>query len=63
MISSVARVFIILNILICTTATNQSPAQPNVVKENSTDQQSAVTSPKAGTLEVTRRVQIKLDLI
>jgi hypothetical protein len=47
------------------TATNRSAAQPNVVKENSADRHPIVqlTSPKAGTLEVIRRVQIKLDLI
>jgi hypothetical protein len=35
------------------------------MKENSADRQPVVqlTSPKAGTLEVSRRVQIKLDLI
>jgi hypothetical protein len=35
------------------------------MKENSADRQPVVqlTSPKAGTLEVIRRVQIKLDLI
>jgi hypothetical protein len=47
------------------TAINRSAAQPNVVKENSADRQPVVqlTSPKAGTLEVSRRVQIKLHLI
>jgi hypothetical protein len=49
----------------CYRATNRSAAQPNVVKENSADLQPVVqlTSPKAGTLEVIRRVQIKLHLI
>ena len=47
------------------TATDRSAAQPNVVKENSADPQPVVqlTSPKVGTLEVSRRVQIKPDLI
>jgi hypothetical protein len=47
------------------TATNRSAAQPNVVKENSADRHPVVqlTSSKAGTLEVIRRVQIKVDII
>jgi hypothetical protein len=47
------------------TVTNRSAAQPNVVKEKSADRYPVVqlTSPKSGTLEVSRRVQIKLDLV
>jgi hypothetical protein len=47
------------------TATNRSAAQPNVVKENSADRYPVVqlTSPKLGTLNVSRRVHIELDII
>jgi hypothetical protein len=46
------------------TATNGSAAQPNV-KENSADRYPVVqlTSQKAGTLKVIRRVQIKLKFV
>ena len=47
------------------TATNRSTAPPNVMRENSAERYpiAQLTSPKTGAIEVSRRVQIKLDLI